>query len=136
MMANNTNVIYSDLSYEIMGAIFEVHKTLGPGFVESVYKKALIEEFTKRAIKVETQKVIDVIYKGKKIGVHRLDLFVESKVVVELKTVERFATYHTAQLLSYLKASGYRLGILVNFSRAKVESRRVVMGGNRLYSYH
>ncbi|MDI7259835.1 MAG: GxxExxY protein [Thermodesulfobacteriota bacterium] len=63
MMTNNTNVIYSDLSYEIMGAIFEVHKTLGPGFVESVYEKALIEEFTKRAIKVETQKVIDVIYR-------------------------------------------------------------------------
>ena len=122
MATNSTNIIYSDLSYEIMGAIFEVHKTLGPGFVESVYEKALIEEFTKRAIKVETQKVIDVIYKGKKIGVHRLDL------VVELKTVERFATYHTAQLLSYLKASGYRLGILVNFSKAKVEYRRVVMG--------
>ena len=128
MATNSTNIIYSDLSYEIMGAIFEVHKTLGPGFVESVYEKALIEEFTKRAIKVETQKVIDVIYKGKKIGNHRLDLIVEDKVVVELKTVERFAPHHTAQLLSYLKASGYKLGILVNFSKAKVEYRRVVMG--------
>jgi GxxExxY protein len=128
MTANNTNIIHSNLSYEIMGAIFEVHKTLGPGFVESVYEKALIEEFTKRAIKVETQKVIDVIYKGKKIGVHRLDLVVEGKVVVELKTVERLGPHHTAQLLSYLKASGYRLGILVNFSKGKVESRRVVMG--------
>src|SRR4030042_2048934 len=128
MRTNHTNVIYSDLSYEIMGAIFEVHKTLGPGFVESVYEKALIEEFKKEAIKVETQKVIDVVYKGRKIGVHRLDLVVENKVVVELKTVERFSTYHTAQLLSYLKASGYRLGLLVNFSKAKVESRRVVMG--------
>jgi GxxExxY protein len=128
MSANNTNIIYSDLSYEIMGAIFEVHKTLGPGFLESVYEKALIEEFTKKAFKVETQKVIDVIYKGKKIGVHRLDLVVESKVVVELKTVERFSTHHTAQLLSYLKASGHKLGILVNFSKSKVEYRRVVMG--------
>jgi GxxExxY protein len=111
-----------------MGAIFEVHKTLGPGFLESVYEKALIEEFTKKALKVETQKVIDVIYKGKKIGVHRLDLVVENKVVVELKTVERFSTCHTAQLLSYLKASGHKLGILVNFSKTKVEYRRVVMG--------
>ena len=128
MATNSANIIYSELSYEIMGAIFEVHKTLGPGFVESVYEKALIEEFTKRAIKVETQKVIDVIYKGKKIGVHRLDLVVEGKVVIELKTVERFSTYHTAQLLSYLKASGHNLGILVNFSRNKVEFRRVVAG--------
>jgi GxxExxY protein len=69
-----------------------------------------------------------VIYKGKKIGVHRLDLVVEGKVVVELKTVERFSTYHTAQLLSCLKASGHKPGILVNFSKAKVEYRRVVMG--------
>ncbi len=56
MTTNNTNIIYSDLSYEIMGAIFEVHKTLGPGFLESVYEKALIEEFTKKALKVEIQK--------------------------------------------------------------------------------
>jgi len=128
MATNDTNIIYRDLSYQIMGAIFEVHNELGPGFLESVYEKALIEEFTKKAIEVETQRVINVIYKGKKIGVHRLDLVVEGKVVVELKTVERFSTYHTAQLLSYLKASGHKLGILVNFSKAKVEYRRVVMG--------
>jgi GxxExxY protein len=128
MTTNSTNIIYRDLSYQIMGAIFEVHKELGPGFLEAVYEKALIEEFAKKAMKVETQRVIDVIYKGKKIGVHRLDMIVEGKVVVELKTVERFSTYHTAQMLSYLKASGHKLGILVNFSKAKVEYRRIVMG--------
>jgi len=111
-----------------MGAIFEVHKELGPGFLESVYGKALIEEVTKKAIKVETQRVINVIYKGRKIGVHRLDLVVEGKVVVELRTVERFSAYPTAQLLSCLKANGHKLGVLVNFSKAKVEYRRVVMG--------
>ena len=125
---NSANIIYRDLSYQIMGAIFEVHKELGPGFVESVYHKALVEEFSKRGMKVETEKTIDLVYKDKKIGVHRLDLVVEGKVVVELKTVERFSAYHTAQLLSYLKASGQKLGILVNFSKAKVEYRRVVMG--------
>jgi len=128
MATNSTNIIYRDLSYQIMGAIFEVHKELGPGFLESVYEKALIEEFTKKAIKVETQRVINVIYKGKKIGVHRLDLVVEGKVVVELKAVESFSIHHKAQLTSYLKASGYKLGILVNFSKGKVEYRRVVMG--------
>ena len=128
MATNSTNIIYRDRSYQIMGAIFEVHKELGPGFVESVYERALIEEFIKKDIKVETQRVINVIYKGKKIGVHRLDLVGEGKVVVELKTGERFSTYHTAQLLSYLRASGHKLGILVNFSEPKVEYRRVVMG--------
>jgi len=128
MGTNSTNIVYGDLSYQIMGAIFEVHKELGPGFLEAIYEKALIEEFVKKAIKVETQRVIDVIYKGKKIGVHRLDMVVEGKVVVELKTVDRFSTYHTAQMLSYLKASGHKLGILVNFSKAKVEYRRIVMG--------
>ena len=127
MTTNSTNIIYRDLSYQIMGAIFEVHKTLGPGFLESVYEKALIEEFAEKGIKVETQKVIDVIYKGKKIGVHRLDLVVDNKVVIELKTVERFSVHHKAQLTSYLKASGYKLGILVNFSKSKVEYQRVLI---------
>lgn len=111
-----------------MGAIFEVHKELGPGFLESVYEKALLLELTSRGMKVDVEKIFDLTYKGKKVGTHRLDLIVEDKIVVELKTVERFAPHHTAQLLSYLKASGHRLGILVNFSRAKVESRRVVAG--------
>ena len=128
MTTNSTNIIYRDLSYQIMAAIFEVHKELGPGFLESVYKKALVLELTNRGMKVRVEEVVDLAYKGKKVGTHRLDLVVEDKIVLELKTVERFAPNHTAQLLSYLKASGYRLGILVNFSKAKVESRRVVMG--------
>jgi len=128
MTTNNTNIIYQDLSYQIMGAIFEVHKELGPGFLESVYERALLQELTSRGMKVDVEKIFDLTYKGKKVGTHRLDLIVEDKIVVELKTVERFAPHHTAQLLSYLKASGRRLGILVNFSRAKVEARRVVAG--------
>jgi GxxExxY protein len=127
MTANKTNIIYPDLSYEIMGAIFEVHKELGPGFLESIYEKALIEELSSRGNKIETQKVIDLTYKNKKIGAHRLDLVVEDKVVVELKTVERFSIHHKAQLISYLRASGYKLGILVNFSKSKVEYLRVLI---------
>ncbi len=127
MTANNTNIIYRDLSYQIMGAIFEVHKELGPGFLESVYHRALIDEFSRRGINVDAQKTIDLLYKDKKIGVHRLDLVVDDKVVVELKTVERFCMHHKAQLTSYLKASGYKLGILVNFSKSKVEYQRVLI---------
>jgi GxxExxY protein len=128
MATNNTNIVYQDLSYQIMGAIFEVHKELGPGFLESVYEKALLEELRSRGISVDVEKTFAVTYKGKRVGTHRLDLVVEDKIVVELKTVERFAPCHTAQLLSYLKASGHRLGILVNFSKARVESCRVVLG--------
>jgi len=127
MTINKANIVYSDLSYQIMGAVFEVHKKLGPGFLESVYQKALIEELSGRGMNVETERVIDLIYKDKKIGAHRLDLVIEDKVVVELKTVEGFSIHHKAQLTSYLKASGYKLGILVNFSKAKVEYRRVLI---------
>jgi GxxExxY protein len=110
-----------------MGAIFEVHKELGPGFLEAIYERALVEELNKRDIEVETQKVIDLIYKNKKIGVHRLDLIVDGKVIIELKTVERFSIHHRAQLKSYLKAGGHKLGILVNFSKSKVEYERVII---------
>jgi len=130
MIANNpnkTNIIYPELSYEIMGAIFEVHKTLGPGFLEAVYGKALIEELSNRGMKVETQKTINLTYKDKKIGTHRLDMVVEDKIVIELKTVERFSVHHGAQLTSYLKASGYKLGILVNLSKSKFEYQRIVI---------
>ena len=121
------NIIYPDLSYDIMAAIFEVHKVLGPGFLESIYEKALIKELEGRGIKVETQKLVDLMYKDRKIGIHRLDLVVDDKVVIELKTVERFSVHHKAQLTSYLKASGYKLGILVNFSKSKVEYQRVLI---------
>ncbi|NWG01481.1 MAG: GxxExxY protein [Syntrophaceae bacterium] len=127
MTTNSTNIIYRDLSYPIMAAVFEVHKVLGPGFLESIYEKALIKELEGRGIKVETQKVIDLMYKDRKIGIHRLDLVVDSKVVIELKTVERFSVHHKAQLTSYLKASGYKLGVLVNFSKSKVEYQRVLI---------
>ncbi len=105
MIANETNIVYPDLSYKIMGAIFEVHKKLGPGFLESVYEKALILELSRSGIKVETQLSFFLTYIDKKVGVHRLDLIVEDKVVMELKTVERFSVHHKAQLTSYLKAS-------------------------------
>jgi GxxExxY protein len=72
MTTNKTNIVYPDLSYKIMGAIFEVHKKLGPGFLESVYEKALIEELSGRGMKVEIEKIIDLAYKDKKIGTHRL----------------------------------------------------------------
>ncbi|MDD5131384.1 MAG: GxxExxY protein [bacterium] len=126
-ITNKSDLIYPELSYQIMGAIFEVHKQMGPGFIEAVYQKALIEELSSRSIHAETEKSIQLTYKGKKIGTHKLDLVIEDKIVIELKAVERFCAHHQAQLLSYLKASNYKLGILVNFSRKQVEYDRVVI---------
>lgn len=126
-ITNKSDLIYPELSYQIMGAIFEIHKQMGPGFTEAVYEKALIEELNSRNINTETQKLISLTYKGKKIGTHRLDLVIDDKIVIELKAVERFCAHHQAQLLSYLKASSYKLGILVNFSKKQVEYDRVVI---------
>jgi len=127
MAVNEPNIIYADLSYAIMGAIFEVHKALGPGFLEAIYERALIEEFSVRCLKVETQKIINLLYKNKKVGIHKLDLVIDEKVIIELKTVDRFSIHHRAQLKSYLKAGGYKLGILVNFSKSKVEYERILI---------
>ena len=120
------NIIHAELSYRIMGAIFAVHKELGPGFVESVYEKALVEEFRRSHLKFEQQKPVNIDYKGIRVESHKMDLIIEDKIVLELKTVDRFCTQHSAQLLSYLKATGYKLGILVNFSKAEVEYKRIL----------
>jgi len=127
MTPNTTKIICPDSSYQIMGAIFEVHKKSGPGFLGSVYEKALIEELSGRGVNVETGKVIGLTYKDKKIGAHRLDLVIEDKIVPELKTVESVSIHHRAQLISCLKASGPKLGIPVHLSKAKVEYRCVIV---------
>lgn len=124
---NSTNIIYPELSYKIMSAVFEVHKILGPGFVESVYEKALIQELSEKGFNVESQRIINLIYKNKKIGIHRLDLVIDNKVIIEIKAVERLTLAHKAQLTSYLKASGYKIGILINFSKEKAEYKRVII---------
>jgi len=124
-------IVYPKLSYQIMAAIFDVHKALGPGFLERIYKRALVEELTNRGLKVEEEKMFPVIYNDKNIGTHRLDIVIEDKVVIELKAVDRFSVHHGAQLKSYLKASGMKLGMLVNFSKNKVEYRRVLRGNTK-----
>ena len=93
----------------------EVHRTLGPGFLESVYEEALCVELRSRDIFFEQQVEVSVKYKGHAVGKGRLDLLIEKKLVVELKTVESFAPIHQAQVISYLKATGLQLGLLINF---------------------
>jgi len=118
-------VIYRDLSYRVMQAVFEVHNTLGPGFVESVYEEALAYELELRDIPFERQQVVTVCYKGRVVGPHRLDLVVDSKILLELKAVSALTDLFKQQTLSYLKATGLKLGILANFGTPRVEHVRI-----------
>ena len=104
------------ITEKIIGCAINVHKQLGPGLLESIYESALNIEMNKSGLELERQKRIDVRYDGIIIGEHRLDLLVENKVVVELKSVERFDPVFQAQLLSYLKLGGYPVGLLINFN--------------------
>lgn len=104
------------ITERIIGCALEVHRALGPGLLEEVYESALAVEFELAGLGFERQKQIPVIYRSRQIGLHRLDLVVEDRVVVELKAVERMDAVFQAQVLSYLKVGGYRLGLLINFN--------------------
>jgi GxxExxY protein len=103
-----------ELAHAVIGAAIEVHRHLGPGFLENIYEEALCIEL--EAIPFERQKEISVLYKGRPIGKHRVDLLVGQSLMVELKTIEALAEIHTAQVISYLKATGLTLGLLINFN--------------------
>lgn len=114
-----------DLIYRVIGCMIEVHKELGPGFLESVYHRALELELAHQGIGFESEKEIELRYRGKSIGTHRLDLVVENELVVELKTVEALHKKHYAQVRSYLKAQKKPVGLLANFSEYQLDPRRV-----------
>lgn len=115
----------NELTGTIIDGIITVHQTLGPGFLESVYQHALILELRKRGLNVELEKEINVLYDGQIVGRHRLDLVVDQEVIVEVKTVERLGKAHYAQVRSYLKATGLKTAILVNFAAEKADFRRI-----------
>lgn len=105
-----------DLASAVIGAAIEVHRVLGPGYLESVYEEALAVELKLRGIAFERQKAISVEYKEHTVGEGRLDLLVGNRLVVELKAVDAFAPIHTAQVMSYLKTLNLPLGLLINFN--------------------
>jgi GxxExxY protein len=111
----------------INGSIFEVNRVLGPGFLEKVYQNALMVELKSRGLKAESQVPITVHYKDNVVGEYIADILVEDKVILELKTVDRFDKIHEAQLLNYLRATGTQIGILVNFKHPKAEIKRMVL---------
>ena len=102
---------------DIIGSAIEVHRALGPGLLESAYESCLVFELVQRGLKVEQQKPLPVVYRGVQLDCgYRLDLLVESTVIVEVKAIDRLAPIHRAQLLSYLKLSGCEVGLLINFN--------------------
>ena len=115
-----------EITYQIRGAIFEVNRVLGHGFLEKVYEKAMIVELTNRGLKAENQIPINVKYKGEIVGEYIADIIVENRIILELKAVESLQKIHEAQILNYLKATGYKIGLLVNFTYPKAEIRRFV----------
>jgi GxxExxY protein len=117
----------NDITYAIRGAVFEVNRVLGPGFLEKVYENALTIELKSRGLNVENQIPIKVVYKDKPIGDYIADILVETKVIIEVKTVSKLDKIHEAQLLNYLKATGIHLGLLVNFKHPKAEVKRMVL---------
>ena len=108
------------LAYTVIGAAIEVHRTLGPGFLESAYEAALDAELWSRGIAFERQKVIPLIYKDRTIAVHRLDFLVGGQLIVELKAVEFLVPIHFSQMVSYLAATRLTLGLLINFNVTKL----------------
>ncbi|CAG0947513.1 hypothetical protein ANRL1_04210 [Anaerolineae bacterium] len=111
---------HKDLTAKIIEAAIEVHRVLGPGFLEAVYEEALAHEFDLRAIPYERQKPIPIPYKDIVAGQHRLDLMVDGKVVVELKAVKDFEDIHIATILSYLRSTRTNVGLLINFNKPRL----------------
>lgn len=120
-------LLYKDESYKIGGAIIAVHKEMGCGYLERVYQDALEYEFKERGIPYEREKQIQIMYKGHPLGEpYRADFVCYGKIIVELKAVDELLNIHRAQVLNYLKATGLRLGILVNFGEQMAVIERLL----------
>lgn len=121
-----------ELANMVIGAAIEVHKHLGPGFPESVYRDSLVHELGIRGIAVTREALVEVVYKGKRVGQGRIDILVDNELIVELKTVEAIHDVHVAQVTSYLKATGKTLGLIINFKTGAIRGtaiKRVVYSG-------
>ena len=119
---------HESLTETIIGAAIEVHRTLGPGFLESIYRNAMVIELRKRGLQVTQELEVSVFYDGIEVGRHRLDLLVEDTIVTELKTVRNFENIHFAIVKSYLRAVERKHGLLINFAKVTVETKRVIAG--------
>lgn len=116
---------HGELTDKIIGSAIEVHRRLGPGFLESIYENALVLELEKNGLSVRQQVPLSIRYDDVEIGVHRLDLFVNDTIVVELKAIKALEDVHFAIVRSYLRASGCEHGLLMNFAKTTLQVKRV-----------
>ena len=125
-------LIYADITYKIRGAVFSVYNGLGYGHKEQVYQKALAKEFEIENIDYKQEESLTVLYKNEMVGKYRPDFIVKNKVIVEIKAVEFVPKNYEAQLINYLKTTGYKLGLLVNFGGHRLFIKRLVWTHQRL----
>jgi len=117
----------AELTRSIIGAAFEVHNILGVGFLEKVYQNALVKELQLRGYQAEAEVKIPVHYKDTLVGDYYADILVEGRIILELKALSKLTGDHEAQLLNYLKATGHKIGLLINFGSDKVEVKRRIL---------
>jgi len=124
------DLIYKEESYKIIGACMEVHKVLGPGFLEAVYQEALAIEFRRQGIPFEQEKVLSIVYKDIELEKkYNADFVCYSKIILETKAVKELCDNHRAQIINYLKATKMKLGLLVNFGEPSLKYERFVNEG-------
>ena len=123
---NNTEFLYKDMTYQLIGCCYEVYNVIGYGFLEKVYCNALIEELKLNKVKTEIEVPIKVYYKDKNVGDYRADIVIENKIILEIKAEKTYNPNHEAQLINYLKATGFKVGYLINFGQDKLEFKRIV----------
>jgi GxxExxY protein len=121
-----TELLYKELTFAVIGAAMEVHRILGPGFLEAVYQAALERELTLRGIPFGKQVKLPVNYKGAVVGEYIADLIIDGKLIVEIKAVSNFNSQHQAQAMHYLAATGCRLALLLNFGTGSLQHKRVI----------
>jgi len=123
----NLELLHKEITEQIIGAAFEVYRELGYGFLEKVYQRAMQVELRLRGLKAEIEQKIQVTFKGNVVGDYQADIFVSDVVMVELKVAKTYNSEDEAQLLNELKATGVKVGLLINFGRSKVEFKRMVL---------
>lgn len=120
-------MLEEELTYKIRGCVFEVYKEIGAGFLEKVYENALVIELRNQGLVCKSQQALTVKYKDNVVGEYVTDIIVADKILVELKAVTKLTSIHEAQILNYLKATGVKVGLLVNFAYPKATVKRYVL---------
>ena len=126
-MEEDKNIIHKELSYKIIELALEVHNELGCGFLEKVYENALMILLGRERIPARQQAPVEVYFQNKVVGQYFADILVDNKIILELKTVDAISDVHKAHVLNYLRATGIKLGLIMNFAKPRFEYKRLVL---------